>query len=317
MNHHLLKFENSLDLIGNTPIKLLSKDIHQTNHHILLKMEHVQPGGSVKDRAAKNIILQAKKDGRLKNGQAVVEMTSGNMGAGLAIVCGILGHPFIACMSAGNSPERARMLRGLGARVIIVPQVTGELGKVTGDDILAADKIAKKISVEENAFFVDQFNNMDGLHAHRYGTAIEIAHVLDKHVDAFVAIVGSAGTFVGCSRGFKDQDMPTKCYAVEPKDAQILAGEVVTKPQHLLQGTSYGFIPPLWDDAAADGFLAVGDDEAKAMQKLLATKEGLYVGYSASANVCASIQLAKMGVLKENSHIATILCDTGLKYSFE
>lgn len=312
-----IKILNSLDLIGNTPIKLLNH-VNDTNINIWVKLEHLQPGGSVKDRAAKNIILEAKKKGRLQENQIVVEMTSGNMGAGLAIVCGVLGHPFIATMSQGNSPERAIMLRGLGAEVILVPQVNGLPGKVTGDDIEKARQEAIKIAKNKNAFFVNQFNSIDGLNAHRYGTAIEISTALNNKVDAFVSIVGSAGTFVGTGLGLKrDLKLNTKFFAVEPTGLEVLAGKKIIKKQHVLQGTSYGYVPPLWDKSIADGFLNVSDEEAINMQKLLAIKEGLYVGYSASANICASIKLAKLGILKEKDNIVTIACDIGLKYSFD
>jgi cysteine synthase A len=312
----LRKILNSLDLIGNTPIKLLNY-VNDTDVNIWVKLEYLQPGGSVKDRAAKNIILEAKKKGDLQEGQTVVEMTSGNMGAGLAIVCGILGHSFIATMSQGNSQERVIMLRGLGAEVILVPQVNGLPGKVTGDDIEKAKQEGMKIAKNKNAFFVNQFNSIDGLNAHRYGTAIEIAKALNNKVDAFVSIIGSAGTFIGTGLGLKrDLKLNTKFFAVEPTGLEILAGKKIIKPQHILQGTSYGYIPPLWDKSIADGFLNVSDEEATNMQKLLAIKEGLYVGYSASANICASIKLAKLGIFKEKDNIVTIACDTGLKYSF-
>jgi cysteine synthase len=311
-----LCIHESLDLIGNTPIKKLNA-INTSNCNIWVKLEYLQPGGSVKDRAAKAIVLHAKKAGLLKEGQTVVEMTSGNMGAGLAVVCGMLGHPFIATMSCGNSIERVRMLKGLGAEVVLVDQVTGTYGKVTGEDIEAAKQKAIQISNEQNAFFINQFYAEQGLNAHRYGTAVEIADALSYQVDAFVAIVGSAGTLIGTSKGLKDDlKLSTKCYAVEPKDLEILAGGSAHKAQHLLQGTSYGIIPPLYDSSYVDGFLNVTDEEAIFTQKELAKKEGLYVGYSAAANICASLKLAHSGQMPKEANIITIACDTGLKYSF-
>jgi cysteine synthase len=313
--HPLKIYNTGLDAIGNTPIALL-KNIQNTDCHIWAKLEFLSLGGSVKDRAAKRIIEHARLIGLLTQGQTVVEMTSGNMGAGLAIVCSILKHPFIAVMSEGNSPQRASMLRGLGAKVILVPQVTGELGKVTGEDIEAVATQAKKISEQENAFYVNQFHAIEGVNAHYFGTGTEILNALDNKVDAFVSVVGSGGTFIGTSRKLKEANPNILCCAVEPKNAEILAGKPVTNNQHIMQGMGYAMIPPLWDSALPDKFFAISDDEAEKMQYELASKEGYFVGYSASANVVASIKLAQSGILKPNSNIVTVLCDTGLKYSF-
>lgn len=277
-------------------------------------MEFVQPGGSVKDRAAKMILDTALHTKKLLPGQPVVEMTSGNMGAGLAVVCGVYGHQFIATMSRGNSPQRAAMLRGLGTEVVLVPQVNGVPGQVTGDDIEAAAHEARRIAREQGAYYVDQFHATEGILAHEQGTAKEILAALDGAVDAFVAIVGSGGTFVGTSRGLKSQDPAIHCVAVEPKGAEILAGKEVTKKQHVLQGTGYGFIPPLWDPSIPDAFMAVDDEEAQEMRYRLAAQEGLYVGFSAAANVVAAIKLADSGAFHAGANIVTILCDTGLKY---
>lgn len=308
-------YENSLDAIGNTPIALLNK-INPTDHNIWAKLEFVQPGGSVKDRAAKHIIEQARAKGDLQPGQPVVEMTSGNMGAGLAVVCSVLGHPFIATMSEGNSPQRAEMLRGLGAEVVLVPQVDGIPGQVTGTDIEAAAHQARLIAEEKGAFYVNQFHAIDGVNAHRFGTAQEIIDALDSDINAFVSVVGSSGTFVGTSIGLKENNATIICCAVEPLGAEILAGKKVSKTQHILQGMGYGIVPPLWDPSLPDMFLSVSDNDAKKMQHDLAAKEGYFVGYSAAANVVAAIRVAQQADLPRNSNIVTVLCDTGLKYSF-
>lgn len=254
----------------------------------------------------------------MKPGQSVVEMTSGNMGAGLAIVCGILGHPFIATMSEGNSPQRASMLRGLGAEVVLVPQVNGSPGKVTGDDIKAAALMAEKISHEQEAFYVNQFHAEDGFLAHEQGTAQEIIQALYGNIDAFVAGVGSGGTLVGTARGLKAFSDSIKCFAVEPYDSEILSGKPVHKKAHILQGMGYGEIVPLWEDKNVDGYISVTDEEAKEMQFQLAKSEGLFVGFSAAANVVASIKAinTNQSLSKKGANVVTVLCDTGLKYSF-
>ncbi len=304
---------SALELIGDTPLLHLSR-IHPGPGAILAKAEFVQPGGSVKDRAALRIIQDARSDGRLAPGQPVVEMTSGNLGAGLAIVCNVLGHPFIATMSEGNSPARARMLEALGAMVVRVAQVDGTPGHVTGADIDAATRRAVELAGERGAFYVDQFNNPSNVRAHEETTGPEIWAALGARLDAFVAAVGSGGTFVGAGHYLKRQKPEVRCLAVEPAGAQVLAGQPVTQRCHLLQGTGYGFVPPLWDPQLADGFIAVTDEEATRYRRLLAEREGLYVGYSAAANVCAVVKAIDGGSLGAAPTVVTVLCDSGLKY---
>ncbi len=304
---------SALDLIGNTPLLRLSR-IAPGPGVILAKAEFVHPGGSVKDRAARRIIQDARSEGRLVPGQPVVEMSSGNLGAGLAVVCNVLGHPFIATMSEGNSPTRARMLEALGAEVVMVPQVEGRPGHVTGADIDAATSRANELAGERGAFYVDQFNNPSSVRAHEETTGPEIWAALGTKLDAFIATVGTGGTFVGVGRYLKRQEPEVRCLAVEPAGAQVLAGQPVTQPCHLLQGTGYGIVPPLWDPALADGFVAVTDEEATRYRRLLAEKEGVHVGYSAAANVCAAVKSIEGGALGSAPTVVTVLCDTGLKY---
>ncbi|PIK73677.1 cysteine synthase, partial [Methylobacterium frigidaeris] len=156
---------SALGLIGNTPLLALDR-AYRGPGRILAKAEFMQPGGSVKDRAARAIILAAREDGRLAPGASVVEMTSGNMGAGLAVTCAALGHPLVVTMSSGNSPQRARMLEALGAEVVLVPQVDGAPGQVTGADVNAAADVARRIAAERGGFYVDQFHAPDGVRAH-------------------------------------------------------------------------------------------------------------------------------------------------------
>lgn len=304
---------SALDLIGRTPLVELRR-LHPGPGRLLAKAEQVQPGGSVKDRAALRVLRDARESGRLAPGQPVIEMTSGNMGAGLAVVCGVLGHPFTAAMSAGNSPQRARMLEALGAEVVLVPQVDGRPGEVTGSDIRAATEVAVELAARRGAFYVDQFNNPSCLAAHEDGTGPEIWDALDGRLDAFVAIVGTGGTFLGTSRYLKRRRPGILCAAVEPAGAEVLAGKPLVKPKHLLQGTGYALVPPQWDPALADLFLAVSDEEATEWRRLLATREGLHAGFSSGANVCAAARLLASGRLPPQATVVTILCDTGLKY---
>lgn len=305
---------SALDLIGETPLVHLAR-VHEGPGRVLAKAEFRNPGGSVKDRPARAMIESAYTRGALVAGQPVVEMTSGNMGAGLAVVCAVKGNPFTAVMSAGNSPERARMLRALGAEVVAVPQVDGVPGSVTGADIDAAARHARALARARGAYYVDQFADDAGTLVHEHATGPEIWRDAGGAVDAFVSVVGTGATFMGVSRFLKSRDPRVRCFAVEPAGARALAGQPVTEPRHLLQGAGYGTVPPRWDRALVDGHLAVTDDEAIRWRQLLAEYEGLYVGYTAAANVCAASTLLRSGAVPRGGTVVTILCDTGLKYA--
>jgi cysteine synthase A len=279
---------------------------------IYVKAEHLQPGGSVKDRAAYQIILDAYKNGSLKKGQTVVEMTSGNMGAGLALVCRQFGNPFIAVMSEGNSPERRKILSAFGAEIILTKQVDGSPGMVTGADIALAVDLAKDIAQNRNAFYADQFNNPSCIKAHFNHTGPEILRDLPE-ADVFIASVGSGGTFIGTSKYLKSVNPNIKCIVVEPKKSAILKTGKVDDPKHIIQGTAYGLIPPHWDESLADDFITVSDEEVMDIKKRLSAEQGLYVGYSAAANVIASQKYLKAQAKPLN--IVTVLCDSGYKYS--
>ena len=304
---------SALGLIGTTPLVALDR-IHPAPGRILAKAEFMQPGGSVKDRAARAILLAARADGRLAPGAPVVEMTSGNMGAGLAVACAVLGHPLVATMSAGNSPQRARMLEALGAEVVLVPQIDGVPGQVTGADVNAAAELAQRIATERGGFYVDQFHAHECVQIHRETTGPEIWQQSGGRVDAWVASVGTGATFLGVAAALRERNQAVLCVAVEPAGCQPLARLPVTKPRHLMQGTSYGSVPPHWDSSLMDISIAVTDEEAERWRRLLATREGLYVGYSAAANVCACASLLASGRLPPGAVVATVLCDTGLKY---
>ena len=303
--------KGTLDLIGNTPIVKLNK-LHNLDTNIYGKLEYLQPGGSVKDRAALQIITDAYENNKLKAGQVVVEMTSGNMGAGLAVVCKQFGNPFYAVMPKGNSPERIKILKALGAEVLLTEQVDGTPGMVTGKDIESASEYAKKIADEKHGFYVDQFNNLSGIKAHYNTTGPEILRDLPE-IEAFITSVGSGGTFIGTSEYLKEYNLSIKCIAVEPKNAAILKSGSAKDPKHIIQGTGYGLIPPHWEGDLADEIITVTDKEVLSMTKRLSYDQGLFVGFSSGANVVAAIKFAEKNSNVKN--ILTILCDTGYKYS--
>ena len=303
--------KNTLNLIGNTPIVKLDR-LHDLGVNIYGKLEYLQPGGSVKDRAALQIITDAYEKDKLKAGQVVVEMTSGNLGAGLAVVCRQFGNPFVAVMPKGNSPERIKILKALGAEVLLTDQIDGIPGMVTGKDIEFASGFAKKMADEMYGFYVDQFNNLSGVKAHYKTTGPEILRDLPE-IEAFVASVGTGGTFTGTSKYLKEQNPSIKCIAVEPENAAILKSGSVKDPKHIIQGTGYSLIPPHWESKLADEIITVTDKEVISMTKRLSYDQGLFVGFSSGANVAAAIKFAEKN--KNIKNILTILCDTGYKYS--
>ena len=303
---------STLNLIHNTPLIFLDKISATLPGKIYAKAEHLQPGGSVKDRAAYQIILDAYENGSLKRGQTVVEMTSGNMGAGLALVCRQFGNPFVAVMSEGNSPERRKILSAFGAEIILTKQVDGSPGMVTGADIALAIDVAKDIAQNRNAFYADQFNNPSCITAHFNHTGPEIFRDLPE-AGVFIASVGSGGTFIGTSKYLKSVNPGIKCIVAEPEKSAILKTGKVDDPKHIIQGTAYGLIPPHWDEALADDFITVSDEEVRNMKKRLSLDQGLYVGFSAAANVIAAQKYLQAQAKPLN--IITVLCDSGYKYS--
>ena len=302
---------NTLALIGNTPLVRLER-LTDDSLNLYAKLEYFQPGGSVKDRTAFQIIKDAYTSNRLEKGQLVVEMTSGNTGSGLAVVCQQFGNPFVAVMSKGNSPERAKIIKALGGKILLTDQVDGKPGKVTGKDIEYASKVAKEYAQKNKGFYVDQFNNPSGVKAHFEKTGPEIWEDLPE-IDAFTASIGTGGTFMGISKFLKSRNSKIKCIAVEPENAAILKTGKVINSQHIVQGTGYSLIPPQWDKTLADEIITVTDSEVSEMTKRLCSEQGLYVGYSSGANVVAALKYAK--IHQEIKNIVTVLCDTGYKYS--
>jgi len=197
---------------------------------------------------------------------------------------------------------------------VLVDQVDGAPGRVTGRDLQAAVEQAHAIATERSGFYVDQFNNPSGVRAHAATTGPEIWEQTAGALDAFVCVVGTGASLVGTATHLRSQSKSVRIYAIEPARSRPLAGMTVESPQHVLQGTGYGSVPPMWKGFEADGLLAVSDDEAIAYQRDLGRLEGLFVGLSSAANVCAAVKLVSNGELGPNPTITTLLCDTGLKY---
>ncbi|MBV2359777.1 cysteine synthase family protein [Thalassococcus sp. CAU 1522] len=309
-------FGSVLDAIGQTPLVRLDR---LTRHHgvdgtILAKLDYLNPGFSKKDRAALGIIDAAEAAGDLAPGQTVVELTSGNMGTGLAIVCGVRGYPFVAVMSRGNSPERARMMQALGAEVILVDQLPGSVpGQVSGGDLAEVERVAQEITVQRTAFRADQFQRAGNPDAHFHGTGREIWEQSGGRVDAFCDFVGSGGTLAGVARHLRGRNAAVKCYPIEPDGAAVLSGQGAARPDHPIQGGGYA-MPDLafFDGLDWDGYLAVSGDAAKAMTRDLARLEGIFAGFSAGANVAGAVELLRTRHVGQT--VAVIICDSGLKY---
>jgi cysteine synthase len=302
-----------LDAIGWTPLVALDRLGAGLPGRVVLKIEGANPGASIKDRAALHCIEAAERAGQLQPGGVVVELTSGNMGAGLAIVCAIKGYRFIAVMSVGNSRERVQMLRALGAEVDLVPQMPGGVpGQVSGDDLALVEERTRELVRTLGAFRPDQFNNPANLAAHEQTTGPEIWAQTDGAVTHFCAIVGTGGTFLGTARALKARNPAVRCVAVEPEGSQVIAGKPVTDARHTLQGAGYAAVPPQWDAALCDGTLAISNAEALETARALATREGIFAGFTSGANVAAALRIARGA--PAGSLIATIACDSGLKY---
>ena len=302
-----------LDTIGNTPLVELSRITHGIDGRIFAKLEFLNPGYSKKDRIARQMIEEAEAEGALRPGDTIVELTSGNTGTGLAIVCAVKGYHFVAVMSRGNSSERARMMAALGAEVVLVDQCPESTpGEVSGADLARVEAKAQEIVRQRRAFRADQFQLEGNSRAHYQHTAPEIMRQ-SGGLDAFCDFIGSGGSFAGCARYFKERDPAIQCYIVEPAGAAAYSGEAVTRPNHRIQGGGYAMDDlALVDRSLVDGCLQISDADAIRMTRRLAKEEGLFAGFSSGANLAAALQLLQGAHLGER--IAILLPDSGLKY---
>lgn len=305
---------SAIDAIGNTPLVDLTRACQalEVEGRVLAKLDYLLPGFSKKDRAAKAIIEAAQADGSLTPGQPVVELTSGNMGTGLAIVCGILGYPFIAVMSRGNSVERARMMAAMGAEVVLVDQVPGGVpGQVSGADLAQVEAAAQRITVDRGAFRADQFGHPGNPAAHETGTGPEFWDQSGGAIQVFTDFVGSGGTLAGTARFLSSRGVA--CYAVEPAGAEALSGGDTSHPDHPIQGGGYGMADLVhMRGVPLDGTVTVTGAEARDHARLLARTEGLFAGYSAGANLAAAAHLLRGA--ERGKTVGIVLCDSGLKY---
>jgi cysteine synthase A len=307
---------SAVEAIGQTPLVELTRLVRAAGleGRLLAKLEYLNPGFSKKDRIARQMVEDAEAEGSLRPGQTVVELTSGNTGAGLAIVCGVKGYRFVAVMSKGNSIERARMMAALGAEVILVDQAPGSRpGEVSGEDLALVEVAAERVVRERGAFRADQFRLQGNFRAHYLHTGPEILAQAGGPIDGFCDFAGTGGSFSGCAAAFKECRPATRCYLVEPEGAEALAGRPVTQPSHPIQGGGYAMAELcLVNRDHVDGYIAVSGTEAAGAARELARTEGVFGGFSSGANVAAAKRLLA-GELAGGT-VVIIINDSGLKY---
>jgi cysteine synthase A len=294
--------DSPLQLIGSTSLIRINRVIPDTAGTVWAKAEHMNPGGSVKDRICLAMIEAAEKKGVLRPGATIVEPTSGNTGIGLALVCAIKGYKLVLTMPESMSLERRALLQAYGTRIILTPAE-----QVMEGAIAAAEEIVES----EGAFMPMQFDNPANPETHALRTAAEILDALrDVRIDALVSAVGTGGTVSGVGARLKAHDPRIRVIAVEPESSPVLAGGEAGPTK--IQGIGAGFIPGNFHRDTVDEIRAVSDRDAYDMKVRLAREEGLLVGISAGANVAVAKQVA--AELGAGTTIVTFLCDTGERY---
>ena len=292
-------------LIGNTPLMELThiEQAEGLEARILAKLEYFNPAGSVKDRIAKAMIDDAEASGKLKPGSVIIEPTSGNTGIGLASVAAARGYRIIIVMPETMSVERRQLMKAYGAELVLTEGAKGMKGAIA-----KADELAKEIP---NSFIPGQFVNSANPAVHKATTGPEIWADTDGQVDIFVAGVGTGGTITGVGAYLKSQNPDVKVVAVEPASSPVLSKG--TAGAHKIQGIGAGFVPEVLDTKVYDEIIAVENEDAFAVGKLIGKREGILVGISAGAALWAAIQLAKRPENKGKT-IVTLLPDTGDRY---
>lgn len=299
----MVKVVNSVvELVGDTPGVILQRIVPKLCAEVIVKLEYMNPSGSVKDRAAYNLIAEAERQGKLKPGATIIEPTSGNTGIGLAMNAAAKGYRIILVMPDNMTKERIALLKAYGAEVILTDasqRMTGALAK--------AKELHKSI---EGSFIPNQFDNEANPAIHRATTALEILEQCGGQLDGFVASAGTGGTITGTSEVLKQHLPKLHVTVVEPKGSPVLSGG--QPGPHKLVGTSPGFIPSILNTSIYDEIVQVADEDALRTMRELATKEGLLLGPSSGATVWAAIQLGMR--LGEDKRVLCVAPDTGERY---
>lgn len=298
-------YESILDTIGHTPIiKLnrLEEKLH-LNAHIFAKLEFLNPGGSVKDRPALNMILEAEKEGKLKPGDTIIEGTSGNTGIGLAMVAAARGYKAKICMPENMSVERIKLLKAYGAEVYLTKKELNMAG--------SGGKAQELLAENPNAFSPQQGQNQNNPGAHYKTTGPEIWEDLDGNIDIFLAATGTGGTISGAGRYLREKKPDLPIIAVEPKGSAILNGG--EPGPHKIQGIGGGATPPTTDVSLFNEVLDITDEEAYEYTKLLPRVEGILIGISAGAALAGAVKVAKREENK-GKNIVIVFPDGGDHY---
>ena len=293
----------ALDRVGNTPLlrlERMSADLPDVE--ILGKAEWYNPGGSVKDRAASNIIAEAQRSGKLKPGKILLDSTSGNTGIAYAMIGAAQGIPITLCMPENVSPERKRILQAYGANIIYTDPGDGSDGAI---------RMARELNAKhpDLYYYADQYSNDANWQAHYHGTANEIWQQTEGRITHFVSILGTSGTFMGTARRLKELNPHVRCISLQPDSAF-----------HGIEGTKHmatAILPKIYDPKLADEDIEIATEDAYRMAKRLAREEGLLVGISAAAAVVGSLKVAEQRKTGQPAIIVTILCDSGDKYLSE
>ncbi len=293
--------QQNLSRIGNTPLIRLTRVTTEVSHaEILGKAEWLNPGGSVKDRAAANIVAQARASGKLTSDKILLDSTSGNTGIAYAMLGAAQNFPVTLCMPENVSVERKRILQAYGANIVYTDPADGSDGAI---------RVARELASNHPKlyFYADQYSNDANWQAHYHGTANEIWQQTEGRVTHFVSMLGTSGTFMGTTRRLKELNPSVRCVSLQPDSAF-----------HGIEGAKYmptAIMPKIYDPSLADENLEISTEESYAMVKRLAREEGLLVGISAAAAVVGCLQIAKRS--EELAVFVTVLCDSGDKYLSE
>jgi cysteine synthase A len=297
--------ENILELVGQTPMLRLRRLERASGDEkcaeIWAKLEYLNPGGSVKDRAALGLVLDAERRGVLRPGGTIVEATAGNTGVGLALIGVNRGYKVMLYVPEQFAEEKVKLMRGLGATVVRTPEADGMAG--------AIERALEFEMKTPGAFAALQFENPANPDFHEQTTAVEIWQQLDGRVDAWVSGIGSAGTFTGVARFLKKQRREILTVAVEPQGSVLQGGE---PGPHRVEGIGVSFIPATFDRSVCDRVMMVMDDPAMAMVKRLSVEEGVFAGSSAGAMLCAALDVAKE--LGAGKRVVTVIPDSAERY---
>lgn len=297
--------KQALDTIGKTPVVELKK-INKTKSRIFVKLDNMNPSGSIKDVMVHYIMERAEERGELKPGKKVIELTSGNTGISLSMLCAIKGYKFTAVMPANMSKERIEIMKAFGAEVVLTP---------AKDDMKGAmKKYIELVKKNKNAWLPRQFENNDNVKSHEDITGKEIIRQTEKRdvgkIDVFVAGIGTGGTLIGVGKCLRKKHKDVRIVGVEPAECAVLCGCKLNP--HGIQGIGEGFIPKIVDKRMIDEIIKIRTEDARKMTNRIAKEEGIFVGISSGANLLAALKIAKMS--RKRLNIVTVFPDSGDRY---